>query len=110
MRGRAHARDAAHRSPAFIEAQIALAAALGHLGRDAGTDISIDGFHDRAPDYVRTHILYCQDLKDRLHKPGFLELNGRDVDGDGDFLQSVLVPDLALATRLFNDPLAERNN
>ena len=61
-----HAQDAVRRNRDFLEAQIGLAAALGHLGDDLGNEIAYDGFDDVAVEYVRTHILYCQDLKDRL--------------------------------------------
>lgn len=61
-----HAEDAARRNPKFLEAQIVWCAALGHLGLKQENAITYARFEELAVDYVRTHAIYCQDLKDKL--------------------------------------------
>ena len=61
-----HAREALRRKPDFLEARIALASSLGHSGPSEQAPAVVSEIDDSAKDYVETHILYADDLKDRV--------------------------------------------
>ena len=60
------AREAIRLKPDFLEARIALASSLGHLNHSIDGVKAIEEIRDVAIHSVETHIVYAQDLKDRL--------------------------------------------
>ncbi len=61
-----HAEDAIRRQPNFSEARVALASALGYMGRTQDARDAIKGFEVQAGAFVERHPIYGNALKARI--------------------------------------------